>query len=222
MGLIRSLNVSEEDFNSFKNIDKFNTICLYLINIFHRNIFIKQLTLLVYGESNTRKTTLITNIVEGFLGKENIGNVISSKNFKLQELFGKFVGILDEFRYSPEISGDLLKLLGGEGLVVEKKYSKEHVDIGNIPIIIISNNPIKDKDENINKALENRIFSVEFFNPISEEEKIQNEGINNLIESEEINIILYCNKIYFKGNKGKKKLGNKLSNKKFIKFYLDK
>jgi hypothetical protein len=38
-GLLRSLNISKKDYKEFKNMDKFNLICYYLINIFHRNIF---------------------------------------------------------------------------------------------------------------------------------------------------------------------------------------
>lgn len=226
-GLLRSLNITEDDFNSFKNIDKFTMICLYLINIFHKNIFKKMASLSIYGKSNTRKSTLISEPVSYFVGKENVGSIVTTKNFKLQELKGKIVGILDEFKYDSSISGDFLKLLGGEGLIVEKKYSKEHVSIDNIPIIIISNNPVKDKDENINKALENRIFSVEFFNPISEEEKENNIDYSSLIKEEEVNIILYCNKVYFENinnnkNLNIKKISKKYSNIKFIENYSKK
>lgn len=220
-GLLKSLNITPEDYKNCKNINKFILICIYLANIFHRNIFKKKTTLLVYGESNTRKSSLVSNPIKQFFGKENVGSIITSKNFKLQELEGKFVGILDEFRYDSSISGDFLKLLGGEGLIVEKKYSKGHINIDNIPIIILSNNLIEDKNENINKALYNRIYFVEFFNPVSQYD-LKNVDFNKLIIEEEINIILYCNKIYFKSNLYKedqnsfKKITSRINNKKFL------
>jgi phage/plasmid-associated DNA primase len=195
------------------------------MNIFHRDIFNKKLSLLIYGESNTGKTSIVVNLIINYIGRENVGTIVSSNNFKLQELQNKVVGILDEFRYSSKNSGDFLKLLGGENLIVEKKYSKQHVSIDNIPIIIVSNNFIEDKDEKINEALLNRIYSVEFLNPITEEELGFYKNFNKHIKEEEIDIILYCNKILFKNLKGKKnnfcrKIGNKIKNKKFLERFI--
>jgi hypothetical protein len=218
-GLLNALDISIQDFDNYKNMKKLDLICLYFINIFHKDIFNKKLTLLIFGDSNTGKTSLIVKPIINYLGVENVGNIVSTKNFKLQELEGKIVGILDEFKYTSNNSSDFLKLLSGENLIVEKKYSKEHISISGIPIIIVSNNVIQDKNDKINKAFFNRISSIEFLNPIK---NVQDDlDFNQKIKEEEINIILYCNKIYFKGlkenkNKKIKKLGNKISNKKFL------
>lgn len=190
--ILESLNIKCVD---YENNWDFKMICLYLCNIFHRNIFDKRQTLHIWGESNTGKTTLITDVLNNYFGLENVGSIIGSgsKNFKWQELEGKILAILDEFKYLSSSSGEFLKLLSGENLLVEKKYSKNHINIKNIPIIIIGNNKIRDLDNNINEALSNRIFSIEFVN------KLKNtKGLKDKIKKEEVNIIIYINKTLFK------------------------
>lgn len=214
-GLLKSLDINTMDRSIYKNNDHFKLICLYLANIFHKNIFIKKLTLYIFGESNTRKTTLIVLPLSNYFGEENIGRIVSTKNFKLQGLEGKVVGVLDEFKYNSYNSGDFLKLLAGESLIVEKKYSKEHVLIDNISIIIISNNLIKDKDEKINEALYNRISFIEFFNPVKND-TLNNSKYLEKIKEEEANIIIYCNKMYFNKRDENKKLSCRISNEKIL------
>jgi ATP-dependent phosphoenolpyruvate carboxykinase len=48
----------------------------------HKNIFDKKSTLFVYGVSNTGKTTLVGTPVQNYFGSENVGWVVSTKNFK--------------------------------------------------------------------------------------------------------------------------------------------
>lgn len=157
----------------------------------------KKSTLFIHGQSNTGKTTLITNPLENYFGLDNIGSIISSKNFKWQEIIGKFIAIIDEGRYSSGISSDLLKLLGGEYITVERKYSKEHIEIRPIPMFILSNKLFNDPDENINAALINRLITIEFINTISNENSIGSGDFKNKIKDEEANIIVYCNKLVF-------------------------
>ncbi len=213
-GLLKSLDINTNNKDVYINNDNFRQICLYLANVFHKNIFIKKLTLYVFGESNTRKTTLIVLPLVNYFGEDNIGRIVSTKNFKLQGLEGKVVGILDEFKYTQANSGDFLKLLGGEGFIVEKKYSKDHIMITNISIIIISNTQIKDNDERINEALYNRMSFIEFFNPVP-----SNSGDKKYIKeikNEEANIIVYCNKIFFKKINNEKKFKQRFNNKNLL------
>jgi len=77
--------------------------------------------------------------------------------------------------------------------------------IEEIPIIIISNNLIEEKNKNLKDALFSRIFHVEFKKSIESEKKDNdkvnttkiNEEINEILKKEEPKIIKYCNKIFY-------------------------
>ena len=150
---------------------------------------IKKSTLFIYGPSNSGKTTLITEPITNFLGLENIGTIVSTTNFKWQGLFEKVLGIIEEGRYNQSMSSDLLKISGQENIIVEKKYSKEHIEIKPIPLIIISNVLFEDKNENINKALKNRMLVVEFIYTL--EQTDCDNKIKEKIKNEESNIMIY-------------------------------
>ena len=68
--LLNALNVK-------KGNGDFISICMYIINTLHRDIFDKKPTLFIHG-----KTTLILNILINCFGSDNVGSVINSKNFK--------------------------------------------------------------------------------------------------------------------------------------------
>ena len=213
-GLKNALNIQN---NEFLN-ESYVRLCLNMINPLHKNIFNKKSTLFVYGKSNTGKTTLLVNPLNDYYGKNNIGSIISTKNFKWQDLINKMVGIIDEGRYNSTMSSDLLKITGQENIIVEKKYSKEHINIESTPIIILTNLLFEDKDKSIDIALKNRLYIIEFINIISEKNLKNSNNFKSILKSEEANIIIYCNKLLFKLKEGNlKKIGKKISNKKIIK-----
>jgi hypothetical protein len=194
-GLRHALNIKEKE-----DTDKdYNNICLYMVYPIHKNIFDKKSTLFVYGVSNTGKTTLVGTPVQNYFGSENVGWVVSTKNFKWQHLENKRVAIIDEGKYNPSMSSDILKLSGGEaGLLIEKKYSKEHISLDSMVLFILSNNKFKDEDERINEALRKRMCTIEFKNPIKENDLLDSRGFKKHLKDEEANIIIYCNKMLFK------------------------
>jgi phage/plasmid-associated DNA primase len=98
-----------------------------------------------------------------------------------------------------------LKLFAGEVTITEKKYSKEHQIIENLPIIILSNDLIDEKNKKVGEALFNRIFAVHFKKSI-DNKKIKNEKIDTtkidtqideILKEEEPKIIKYCNKVFY-------------------------
>lgn len=211
-GIKNALNISGDELEN----TYFNQICKSIINTIHKDIKSKKCTLFIYGKSNTGKTTLIANPIINFYGNYNVGSIIGSKNFKWQELEGKEVGIIDEGRYNSSMSSDLLKLTGQENIIVEKKYSKGHVLIKPIPLIILTNNIFEDKNPLVDEALRNRMNIIQFLNEISELDISANDSqsFKDRIKEEEANIIVYCNKVLFKQNKNK---GDRISSKILIK-----
>jgi hypothetical protein len=116
------------------------------------------------------------------------------------------------------MSTDLLKITGQERIIVEKKYSKEHIVIDPIPLIILTNILFEDKNKDIDQALKNRLYIIEFINIISKENINNSKIFKSKLKEEEPNIIVYCNKLLFKlKNDNLKKIGFKISNEKLIK-----
>lgn len=201
--ICKALNCNEKEFE--KN-EIFLELCCYIANIFHKNkiYFSKKRVLYIHGDSNTKKSTLIAKPLVGYFGIENVGFISESKNFKFQHLSGKKVGIIDEFKYDPNFAQEYLKLFAGEVTVTEKKYAKDHKIIEDLPIIILSNNLINEKDKKISEALFNRIFTVEFKKTLesqNKEEKIDttkiDKQIDDILKEEEPKIIKFCNKIFY-------------------------
>jgi hypothetical protein len=100
---------------------------------------------------------------------------------------------MDEFRYSHNFSGEFLKLLGGEPLLVSQKYAKDHITISNLMGLILSNTLLEDKNKDITDALIKRLHVIEFKNVIIK----NNIDINKCLFQEEAEIIIFCNKLYF-------------------------
>ena len=182
------------------NKQSIDILKLYIANVFHLDInkFYKKRVLFIYGKSNTKKTTLIAKIFINYYGKENIGFLSNSKNFKFQQLKNKKLGLFDEFNYSKIDKEQFLKLFAGEPLLVDIKF-KNPEEISSIPIIIISNNLIEEKNEESKEAFFNRIYLIEFINAIKNENI--DISINEKLKNEEPNIIVHCNKELFKSYK---------------------
>ena len=116
------------------------------------------------------------------------------------------------------MSSDLLKIIGQERITIEKKYSKEHVLIDPIPIIILTNMMFDDKNNLVDVALKNRLYIIEFINTISKENLSDSENYKIKLKNEEPNIIVYCNKLLFrfKDKDSIGKIGKRISNKKIL------
>tara|TARA_B110000977_G_C10916747_1_gene431430 strand:+ start:85 stop:672 length:588 start_codon:yes stop_codon:yes gene_type:complete len=158
----------------------------------------KQSNLCIIGPSNSNKTSLIADPLSNYFGSENIGMVVSGRNFKWQELEDKLVAIIDEAIITESIRSDWLKLTGQEKLIVEKKYSKQHIHINPIPVILMSNKMFVEKDEILEKAIYNRLLLVNFIISLSKEEMKDSHTFKNNIKNEEASIVLFFNKMFFK------------------------
>jgi hypothetical protein len=211
-GLRNALGVT----GNIENNKDFINICLYLVNILHKDVFTKKSTLFVYGMSNSGKTTYLVKPIEHYLGNENIGSVTSSKNFKYQDLEDKLVGVMDEGRYNPSMSSDLLKIMGKENIKVDKKFS-DHISINPVPLFILSNEMFRDKNPSLDKALKNRMYIIEFINEVLQ----NNMNFSQLLKDENVNILVFANKLFFKLKMGNR-IGSRISNDKIIKMIEDK
>lgn len=218
-GLKNALNIKSEEITN----EDYVRLCLNIIYPIHKNMFDKQSTLFIYGKSNTGKTSLVTNIYNDYYGPDNSGSIVTTKNFKYQDLVGKLLGIIDEGRYNPSMSSDLLKITGREKIIVEKKYSKEHISIDPIPLIILTNTLFEDRDSQVDEALRNRLYIIEFINSISKDNLKNSNKFKEKIRGEEVNIIVYCNKLLFGLQENNfKKIGSRISNKNIIKMIENK
>lgn len=166
---------------------------LYFI-ITKNNIAItKKKVLYVYGESNSLKTTLVSKPLFDFFGENKIGLIVeSSKNFKYQEMINKEIAILDEYKYNSHEKKYLLKFFEGQPMKIDQKFQKPEM-LNIIPIVIISNEKIIEKDTEILVALQNRINEIKF-KPVSTYKLNIEKNYLNLIKNlttENIEIIIY-------------------------------
>ena len=187
------------------------TICFFISQLFkNQDNNLKKKYLYIYGPTNTGKTTLITNVLNKYFGKQNIGTSISDNNFKYQEMYDKILIIIDEFKYNPNRIEDLLKLLGGETLLTPSKYEKKHIAITELMGIILSNNLeiLKENDEEKLKALLSRLYISEFKNTPNK----NIIEINKKLHNEEAQIFIFCNKLFFYNYNNNDKFNKKLLN----------
>jgi len=200
-GIVNALDGNNKDFK---------IICIFIAQLFQPNRReIKRNFLYAYGGTNTGKTTYLTNFIKGFFGDENVGTIIGkNSNFRYQDILNKDVVLIDEFKYDSSSSSEFLKILGGETLLTSEKYSPNHITIGAIKGFITSNVLIHEKNEGINKALNERIHIIKFLNEVIKD----NKYINESLKEEEAQIMIFCNKLLFSllGKKTNKRL--KISN----------
>ena len=206
-----ALNI-KNDLNYFENSD-YNNIIFFFFKILNE-IFDKKNTLYIFGNSGTGKSLLIGSILYKIFGKQQIGSVINDGNFQFQDLEGKIIAILEEWKFNQNNSAEFLKITSGEELLIAKKYSKEHIIIKKLFSVVLTNHEIIIKNKNLNEAFNNRIYYCEFKNKILDFNLKNFDDFTKKLYSEEANIIIYCNKYFFKKNKGI--LNKKISCERFI------
>ena len=108
-------------------------------------------------------------------------------------------------------STDLLKIMGKEDILIDKKYS-DHINIKPIPLFILSNEEFKDKNPSIDEALKNRMYMIKFINEVLGGDM----NFSELLKNEEPNIIIFANKLFFKLKMGNR-MGPKVPNDDIIK-----
>ena len=75
-----------------------------------------------------------------------------------------------------------------------------------------------DKDKDIDAALKNRLFIIEFVHTISTSNLSNSKRFKKILKNEEANIIIYCNKLLFKLREDSlDKIGTKIPNDQIIK-----
>ena len=212
----------------FNNTKTFDLLASYIANtvIKDPDVFEKKKVLYIWGESSTGKTTIVANPLWHYFGEENVGILSTSKNFQLESLVKKELGVLDEYRYSQKRRELDLKLFEGQPIKVDIKY-KDQEGLRDLKIIALSNFSINpdDYEENdlkrkrTDKALANRTQIMKFIkrDTIENPDNIEPEDIKK-IEEEVPFIMIHCNRILFNKfvkNRGKTK--NKLLLEKMTK-----
>lgn len=191
---IQWLNLLNLTIGNKQSIEKF---CIWFGALFHNwNTFNeKQRTLYIEGPPNTGKTSLVTSILIEIYGKKEIGIINSGdiSKFWAGNIEDKQIIILDEFRLHENIRSDLLKLLEGQPLAIEKKFENSKVLTKQCKTILLSNFGIHDS------ALKNRLIEFKFnfeFNKHLKKEEIDFEF--KLTKREIWKILIYTSKLFWK------------------------
>lgn len=195
----------------------------YFATLFNKNddLLGKKRIIYIKGKPSTGKTTLLTKIIYSFFGEENIGTVSGNSNFSLESLLQKELAVLDEAEHLKLNAGFLLKITElNNPQTIDRKYKKAAI-LKSLKIIFLSNNEIKLKKNIVQDAFNKRIQMFEFNKQLPDEIKLY-KAIIDMIIKEEINIIIYCNKLFFKKYVYKNKPKPKIRcNKTFITLLLN-
>jgi hypothetical protein len=164
----------------------------------------KQKTICIQGFSNTGKSTLIMHLIMKAIGINNIGLVSNyGGQFAFEQIEDKQIIICDEFKYYTNNRSDLLKLIDNEPILLDKKgiQKKEFIHKGSV---IFAFNPDINNKMLEDKAFINRLLIYTFTAEINDIDI----DIKNILDEELPQIMLYCNKLFFK------KLNEKKSHQK--------
>lgn len=197
------------------NKKKADELFYYYATIFNQNddLLGKERIMYIKGESSTGKTTLLTKIIYNFFGENNIGTITSNSNFALESLLEKEVAIIDEAEHLKWNNGILLRITERENnQQVERKYKKATV-LKSIRLLLLSNNEIKIKNNSVKNAVYKRLKMFEFTKQLTGNVN-EYKKIINIILKEEINIIIFCNDLFFKKYIYKDNIKPKIRNKK--------
>ena len=171
----------------------------------------KRKSLFLLGESNTGKTSLITDIFRNAYGNENLGTLSKTLNFMLENAYNKDFLVCEEVELSKSNRSDILKLSSGEFLSVNQKYKRtEFMRLTN-KILFTSNHTKQIHEFLKDKAFLNRVYLVLFDEIID-----INEVDYKSIKIELPKILLYISKYKFHStynSEYKKKLISKELNK---------
>ena len=159
--------------------NKINMIDFFAKYIIVKDMLIDKLnTLVICGDSNTGKSTLMRQLIEDW--KPEMLNKESNDNqFLFTDLVHASSVIIEEPTIGPKMVNTYKLLLGGETLVTDKKFeNKDYVD--RLPVFITTNVPIHIWVPDTDKiALNNRCFTFNVSVPIdtSEDPDVENKII---------------------------------------------
>ena len=194
----RWLYYLKKQFNTESELEAFNLILSNLLfednsikdGNFTRST--KRKSLFLLGESNTGKTSLITDIFRSAYGNENLGTLSKTLNFLLENAYNKDFLVCEEVELSKHNRSDILKLSSGEFLPVSQKYKRtEFIQLTN-KILFTSNHTKQVVDFLKDDAFLNRVYLV-LFNEIIHMDEIDYHSIR----SELPKILLYISKQKF-------------------------
>lgn len=163
---------------------------------------------------------LLTKIIYNFFGEDNVGTISGNSNFSLENLLYKELAVIDEAEHLKLNKGFLLKITElYNPQTIDRKYKKSII-LKNLRLIFLSNNELNIKDKLIKEAFEKRIRMFEFTKQLPIEVETYKKIIDMIVK-EEINIIIYCNQLFFENYIYKVDKKPKIKSDKIIKKLLE-
>lgn len=173
----------------------------------------KKNAVMVIGQSNTGKTTLVADILYELFGKENIGIIGDDGTFAFEQLEHKAVIVNDEFKYNKSNRSNALKLIERKPFLMNSKYKKKHEVILDAPVLLLSNekqNDVLIQDD----AFLNRIAIYSFNKKLAE--GLVEKNIHKKIAEELPKIVVYCNRLFVNKHYVQRRFRIRNDNKKTI------
>ena len=208
--------------NTLNNNEESKELFEYFSTLFNKNddLLGKKRIIYVKGGPSTGKTMLLTKIIYNFFGEDNVGTISGNSNFSLENLLYKELAVIDEAEHLKLNKGFLLKITElYNPQTIDRKYKKSII-LKNLRLIFLSNNELNIKDKLIKEAFEKRIRMFEFTKQLPIEVETYKKIIDMIVK-EEINIIIYCNQLFFENYIYKVDKKPKIKSDKIIKKLLE-
>jgi putative DNA primase/helicase len=185
--------------NMFTEEGQINQIKVRFIRQFIGSLFVPskaiKIALFLKGHSDSGKTMLI-NIMEGIVGKENTSHVPLDKlneRFQLSNMIGKLLNAFGEVQEDDDsnlllnkvVQSQIFKAITGKDTVQIERKGKDAFDFDNRAKLVygMNNNPkIKDSGGGVS----NRIYYMELLNTFSVGDRRRIEAIDDLIVANDL------------------------------------
>lgn len=180
------------------NEEEFIRFCKAFGMLMHNNDFesTKKDNVYIEGDTNTGKTSLVSEVLLHIYGEENVGLMNpNDDNFYLEQAIEKMILICDEFVYRKKRRSDLLRLINRSPVLINRKHRKA-LYLRNFARSLFLANPDINKDLLLDKAIESRLQFFQFRNYIASRHK----GFIQDIKNEVPKILVYCNKLFIRSN----------------------
>jgi hypothetical protein len=181
-----------------QNAAELDDLCCYIASIFHKNndLITKKKVLYIVDESTTKRAaSLITTPLLLFFEVKNIYFLSGRSVVDWRNLDDKMLILFDEFNYEEYSKDDLMELFDGNIELIFIKSQEDGV-IELPPVIMISNKKIHESDETIKQIIDDKI-RVFILTTMLGSINIS-ENIDGKLKNDGINILLYCNEVFFK------------------------
>ena len=184
---------------------KKNTIFIGILFLFFKifqGIFDKKNIIYIFGEPGTAKSILISDILYKIFEKQQIRTTTNHNDLQSHYKLSRITSLLKNYGDTRDLV-EFFKIPNGGNFFIYKKYQNKFIIINqSLTLILTDYEYIRDFSLADGFDKNSTSYFFEFKNEVENNNLVDFEKFKKKILDEEVNIILYCNKYFFKKNNG--------------------